>query len=124
MKYKNYEERRLLNRYKRHDDGSVSLEKPYCKSSRDEAEVMQRDCLAYDRDLSVLPPDKKEKYLSFEQAYMSFYRLWTGSGDLPSSISRALDLIQADMESLRKEIDDVLENEDGAPAYSPRKKIK
>jgi len=124
MKYKNYEERKLLNRFSRNEDGSIVLDKPYCKATRDEAEIMFRDCLAFERDLSGLPPLVKEKYLAFEKAYTAFYHVWTGSIELPSPVSKAMDLIQSDMESLRKEIDNLLEEEEQVPLYSPRKKVQ
>lgn len=71
--------------------------------------MLGEDCLAFDQDLSGLPSDKLEEYLAFENAYVRFYRLWTGSFSLPLGVSRALDRVQSAIEGLRSELSSTLE---------------
>lgn len=111
MSSKEQKERRLLYRYDRFDDGSLRLSRPNTYGKRDESDVVKHDCLALEFDLSVLPEEKRKEYLEFEKAYVNFYRLWTGSGFLPAGLSRALDLIQRDMEKLRAFMSDLLKSD-------------
>jgi hypothetical protein len=104
MKTKEQPEVKLLCRYDRLPDGSLKMVKPYRRGVRDDRELLERDCLAFETDLSCLCPERRKKYLAFEEAYVQFYRVWTGSYALPGPVSRALDVIQADMEHLRKEL--------------------
>ena len=124
MKPKEQPENKLLCRYDRLPDGSIKLARPYVRGVRDDSALLNEDCLAFERDLSLLPEDRKEQYLAFENAYTKFYRLWTGSGDFSLRLSRALDLIQANFEKLRREIDEILDEVEGIPTYSPRRKIE
>ena len=117
-------ESKLLYRHDRYDDGSIRLKRPYRKGIRDDREMLKHDCLAFGRDLSKLPPHKKKEFLDFERAYVYFYRLYTGSCVLPKAASAALDLVQRDMEELRRELDEILELDFEIPAYSPKQKIK
>lgn len=113
MSSKEQKERRLLYRYDRFDDGSLRLSRPNTYGKRDESDVVKHDCLAFEFDLSVLPEEKRKEYLEFERAYVNFYRLWTGSGTLPPGLSRALDLVQRDMEKLRSFLSELLKQDLG-----------
>lgn len=104
MKPNKEPENKLLYRYDRYRDGSLRLARPYVRGSRDDQNLNKFDCLAFDQDLSKLPPDKRQDFLDFEAAYVHFYRVWAGSHRATSGVSRALDLIQRDMEALRKEL--------------------
>lgn len=104
-------EQRLLYRYDRYLDGSIRLARPYVRGSTDDVRMNKFDCLAFESDLSALPPTKRQDYLDFEAAYVHFYRVWTGSASLSSALSLALDRIQRDMEMLRKELNFSLEEE-------------
>ena len=95
------EARSLLCRYRRNEDGSLTLEKPYVKNVRDDHLMLTRDCLAFEYDLSKLTPARRDKFLSFERAYTEFYRVWTGSCAETEQVSRLLDSLQAGFERVR-----------------------
>jgi hypothetical protein len=123
MKLKELPEVKLLCRYDRLPSGSLKLVRPYVRGVRDDRSLLKADCLAFERDLSTLPEDRKEQYLAFEEAYTKFYRLWTGSGDFSLRLSRSLDLLQADFEKIRRELDCALDEIEGIPTYSSRRKV-
>lgn len=107
MPTKEQTEARLLYRYDRTEDGGIVLARPYHRGTRDEKEMLQYDCLAFEEDLSKFPEKTRDKLLDFEAAYVMFYRVWTGSGNnLPPGVSRSLDHLQTAFEGFRDAVRD------------------
>jgi hypothetical protein len=80
--------------------------------------MLKHDCLSFCRDLSKLSAAKRKEFLDFEKAYVYFYRLYSGSDAFPKPISHLLDSIQAEMERLRYELDEILDLDCDVPPYT------
>lgn len=110
--------RQMILRHARNPDGSLVHNLRY-SGQRDDRALLDAVPLAFDVDLSALPPEKREQFLAFERAYGNFYVLWRGAGNLDKTISRLMDSVQREVERLRSTLRAVLDSDMGTRSGTP-----